>query len=239
MMPNWFLEPPHAWFAPSDLALETEPEQKGGGDSASLRAIGGRINRVQLGVPQTIDLLATWPSNERLEAEIATASDRFNFYCVRLACSFVPDRGCHFINARLEVGLSSTGADTFDAPIALDLFPRDVAVKRSFSRSFGLKGGLKFAFAELSGEAGQKEEAIHYEPALTAAGLLTDSPSWLFGATATTELAGIRELFLLIKKAKNQDLSAQFRLGVEIETAWGLRRYSKERLLETAYLLKP
>jgi hypothetical protein len=238
-MPNWFVEPPRAWFASSDLNLEAEIEQKGGGDSASLRAIGGRINRVQLGVPQTIDMLATWPSTERLEAEIASAADQFNFYCVRLACSFIPDRGCQFVNARLEVALSNAGAGTLDSPIALDLFPRDVAVKRSFSRSFGLKGGLKFAFAEVSGEATQKGETIQYEPALTGAGLLTDSPSWTFGVTTSTGLAGISELFLLIKNAKNCDLAAQFTVGAEVQTAWGLFRYSKERLLEAAYSLRP
>jgi hypothetical protein len=67
----------------------------------------------------------------------------------------------------------------------------------------------------------------------------TDSPSWIFGATASTGLAGIRELFLLIKKTKSRDLAAQFRLGAEVQTAWGLRRYSNERLLDPAYPLKP
>ena len=238
-MPNWFVDPPRAWFDPSDLTLEMGSEQKGGGDSASLPAIAGRINRVQLGVPQTIDLLTTWPSNERLEAEIAAAADRFNFYCVRLACSFIPDRGCQFISARLEVRLLNVGAGTFDSPIALDLFPRDVAVKRSFSRSFALKGGLKFAFGEVSSEAAQKEDAIQYEPTLTGAGLLTDSPSWIFGVAASTRLTGIRELFILVKKPTNRDLTAQFTLGAEVQTAWGLHRYSSERLLETAYPHKP
>jgi len=236
-MTNWFAEPPRTWLTASALNLEDEGEQKGAGESASLRALGGRINRVQLGVPQTIDILATWPSTERVEAEVAVAGDSFDFYSVRIACSFIPDRGCQFVHARLAIALSEVGSEDVDGPIALDLFPREVSIKRAFSRSYGLKGGLKFSFVELSTDAGQKEEVIRYEPALTGAGLLTDSPSWTFDATSSTGLVGISELFLLIKKSKGRDLTAQFALGAEVQTAWGLRRYSKERLLETAYLL--
>jgi hypothetical protein len=237
-MPNWFAEPPRAWLVASALDLEDQGEQKGTGESASLRALGGRTNRVQLGVPQAIDVLATWPSTERLEAEIAAARHRFDFYSVRIACSFIPDRGCHFVSARLGITLSEARTEDVDAPIALDLFPREVSVKRAFSRSYGLKGGLKFSFLEVSADVRQEEEAIRYEPALTGAGLLTDSPSWMFDATGSTGLAGISELFLLIKKSKGRGLTAQFALGAELQTAWGLRRYSKERLLEAAYPLK-
>jgi hypothetical protein len=134
--------------------------------------------------------------------------------------------------------LSEEGTGDVDGPIALDLFPREVSVKRAFSRSFGLKGGLKFSFIELSADVGQKEEAISYEPALTGAGLLTDAPSWTFNTTASTGLAGVSELFLLVKKNKGRCLTAQFALGAEVRTTWGLRRYSNERLVEAAYPLK-
>lgn len=237
-MPTWFAEPPRSWLTTSALDLEDESEQKGTGESASLRALGGRSNRVQLGIPQTIDVLAGWPSSERIAAEVALSRDRFDFYSVRVACSFIPDRGCRFVHARLALTLSELGTEGLGGAIALDLFPREVSVRRAVSRSYGLKGGLKFSFLELSADVGQKEEAIHYQPVLTGAGLLTDSPSWTFDATGSSGLAGITELFLLIKKNKQSSLTAQFAIGAEVQTAWGLRHYSKDRLLEVGYSLQ-
>jgi hypothetical protein len=233
-MQNLYAEPAHAWLAPSDLYLETQGEQKAGGDTATLRALRGRKNRVQLGVPQTTDVLAAWPANERLEAEIAAAKNHFDFYCVHIACSFIPDRGCHFVHVQLDVTLTDG-----DAAIAVDLFPREVSVKRAFSRKFGLKGGLKLSFIELSADAERKAEAVRYEPTLTCAGLLTSAPSWTFNAAGADKLTGVSELFLLVKKPKNRPLAAQFTLGAEVETAWGLLRYSNDRLLEAAYQLTP
>lgn len=238
-MPNWLAEPPRDWLPAAALDLEDQGEQKAAGDSADLQALHGRINKVQLGVPRTIDMLETWPSTERLTAEIAAIRERCDLYSVRVACSFIPDRGCRFVHARLAITLCEEGATgPKDGPITLDLFPREVTVKRTFSRSYGLKGGLKLSFLELSADAVQKEEGLEYDPAVIGAGLLTDSPSWTFDASGSAGLIGIRELFLLIQKSKGSNLMAQFAVGAEVRTAWGLRRYSKKTLLKTAHILQ-
>ena len=237
-MENWFASPVSEWFAPSDLHLEVQGKQKAAGSSAEIQALGHRKNRVQIGVPQTIDTVATWPLNERLVAEMAAAQDRYDFYCVRTACSFIPDRGCRFMHARLDITLSDAITSAVDGPITMDLFPREIRVKQTYSRSFGIKAGLKLAFIEMSSDSGRKDDVIRYDPSV-GAGLLTGTPIWTFSANNSTALEGTTELFLLLKKIKGRVITAQFVMNAEVETLWGLFRYSKERLLETEYALSP
>src|SRR5207248_5695688 len=140
-----------------------------------------------------------WPGDEGLLADAAQMKDAFDFYAVRLACSFVADRGCKFTWVRMAATLT---VDAGDTPVAFDLFPRDVGDTRTFKRSYGVSPKLKFAFVEAGAELAHEEEVLRYEPALTAAGLLTDEPVWTFEATRRAGLAGSRELFLLAKKPR-------------------------------------
>lgn len=240
-MPDWFAEPPGMWLKPVELDMVEIKEQKSAGDTAIVSTIRNRVNKVQLGVPQTIDVLSNWPTSGAVDNEISAASARFAFYCVRLACSFIPDRGCEFRHARVRVMLANSGSGgaAVDSPVAIDLFPRNVDIKRSYSRSYGLKGGLKLHFGEASVDTSRKEEIIHYEPAVSGAGLLTSVPNWVFSSTSAQDISGIKELFLLIKKPKGGELTAELSVDAEIQTAWGLVRYSRNNLLEAAYRLAP
>jgi hypothetical protein len=225
----------------ADVQLEPAPDaQHKGIDDGVLRALGGKRNRIQIGVPQTVDVLASWPGGERLLGEAERMHDEFDFYAVRLACSFVPDRGCRFTWARMAAALIVDEGAT--PPIAFDLFPRDVGDTRTFKRSYGVNPRLKFAFAEVGAEIGGEEEVLRYEPQLTVAGLLTSEPVWTFDSTRRTGLAGSRELFLLTKKPRGTTLRARFALGAEVRTYAGripLRRASDDDLLAREYELRP
>jgi hypothetical protein len=224
----------------ADVPLVAAPSAPHKGlDDGVLRTLGGKRNRVQIGVPQIVDVLGRWPGDERLLDEAAEMKDEFDFYAVRLACSFVPDRGCRFTWVRMAATLS---VDRGATPVAFDLFPRDVGDTRTFKRSYGVSPKLKFAFAEAGAELSREEDVLRYEPALTAAGLLTDEPVWTFEATQRAGLAGSRELFLLAKKPRGARLNARFAVGAEVQTYAGripLRRAQDDELLARDYELRP
>jgi hypothetical protein len=224
-----------------DVVLEpVEDALHKGVDDDVLRAFGGKKNRIQIGVPQTVDVLARWPGDQGLQADADLMRDDFDFYAIRLACSFVPDRGCKFLWARMTATLASD--DAAAVPIAFDLFPRDIGDVRTFKRTYGVSPKLKFAFAEVGAEAGHEEEVLRYEPQLTVAGLLTGEPTWTFEATGRTGLAGSRELFMLAKKPHGSTLRARFSVGAEVQTYAGripLIRARDDDVLARAYELRP
>ena len=112
--------------------------------------------------------------------------------------------------------------------------------KRTFKRSYNVTPSAKFAFFELSAGGSSEEEHIRYEPRLTAAGLLTDLPTWTFDALDRSGLVGSSELFLLAKKPKGQKLEARFKVAAEVATLLGrvpLRRYRDPELLDRLFPL--
>src|SRR4051794_9783555 len=143
---------------------------------AAIETMRERHNAVKLGVADPVKL-DHWPADERLDAEIEEQLDRFEFDCVRLAFSFVPDRGCRFVWGRLTAEL--TGApEPGEAPVAFDLFPREVNERLTVKRSYNLTPKLTFAFGEVAAGAASESESIRYEPRLSVAGLLTDDVTW-------------------------------------------------------------
>jgi len=218
-----------------------EIEHKGFSAQASLRTVRGRTNRVQIGASDPISVLDSWPAGKQLADEIAAQRDSFDFCSLRLGCSFVPDRGCRFTWLRVSAELRTAGVESEGAQsVAFDLFPRDVLEKRTYKRSYNVTPSAKFAFLELSAGRSSEEEHIRYEPRLTAAGLLTDLPTWTFDALDRSGLVGSSELFLLAKKPKGQKLEARFKVAAEVATLLGrvpLRRYRDPELLDKLFPL--
>lgn len=229
-----------------DIVLEPDESanHKGPSRDAVIRTLRGRENRVQIGVPQTTDILKTWPSTERLSEEIEAARGDFEFYAVRLACSFVPDRGCRFRRGRLGLQLveSRTSGTGRTEPVAVDMFPAAENHERRYSRSFKVTAGIKWMFAEAQAERGGQNDVLIYEPRIIASGLLTASPSWTFEGSAQNGISGIKELFLLVKKRRDHALRCRFGVSAEVQTALGLiplRRYAQPMLLSATYELRP
>lgn len=223
-----------------EVQLEPAPdvEHKGMAAHASIETVRDKHNAVQLGVADPIPLLENWPADERLEAEIEAQLDRFDFSCVRLSLSFVPDRGCRFVWGRLHAEL--TGAHDGDVPVAFDLFPRDVNEKRTFKRSYALTPKLTFAFGEVGASASSESEMIRYEPRLSVAGLLTDAVTWTFDALDRSGLVGSSELFLVLKHPRDTPVDCRFVFAADVATYLGrvrLRRYDNPELLDRRHRL--
>jgi len=200
-----------------------QPVHKGANSSSAADSLSRASNRVQIGVPQTLDIMLAWPESARLASEIASTVRQFDFYAVRLACSFLPDRSCRFVWARMMIDLvgRSMGSKPSSAAIVMDLFPRDVGVERKYKRAYSINPRLKYAFVEAAAELKSETEAVSYEPQLTAAGLLTGSPSWTFESTGRSGIAGSRELFMILKKPKGTDVQARFVVSADIQTLFG------------------
>lgn len=221
-----------------------EEEQKGLLTPGEITTFRGHKNRVLMGVPQTIDIVDSWPANESLAPEIAAFKGRWDFYSVRMACSFVPDRSCRFAWARLGVELIMRDDYSLDEPtvLAFDLFPREILRMQTYKRSFSVTPSFKFAFASAELAVDHSSELLTYQPATASSGLLTDTPAWTFTPPAQSGLSGDRELFLLVKKPKGESVEATFTIGAEVRTALGpvqVRRYGDDDLMKRTYKLLP
>lgn len=222
-----------------ELKPASEAEHKGLAARAAIDTVRDKRNTVQLGVADAIPLLDDWPADERIEAEIEAQLNRFDFSCVRLSLSFVPDRGCRFVWGRLHAELASDGEDG-DAPVAFDLFPREVNEKRTYKRSYALTPKLTFAFGEVGVGATSESETIRYEPRLSVAGLLTDAVTWTFDSLDRSGLVGSSELFLVLKHPRDTPVDCRFVVAADVTTHLGrvrLRRYSNLELLERRHRL--
>jgi hypothetical protein len=216
-------------------------ERKGLAVRGAVRTLRNKRNTVQLGVSDPVPLLERWPTDARLAEEIEAQRHRFDFSCIRLGLSFVPDRGCRFMWGRLVAELAARGSVAeLGPPVAFDLFPREIAEKRTFKRSYSVTPKLTLAFAEVGASATTEQEAIRYEPRLTAAGLLTDVPTWTFDALDRSGLVGSKELFLVLKRERGSGIEARFRISAEVTTLLGripLRRYTEPDVVERTYVI--
>lgn len=225
-----------------DVALDPaeEVEHKGLVDRGAVETVRGKRNRVQLGVDDAVAVLEGWPTGTPLEPQIKAQLEQWDFTCVRLACSFVPDRGCRFVWVRVLAQLTASPPADAGAPVAFDLFPRAVDEKRTLARTYSLTPKLSLAFAEVGAGATDKQETIRYEPRLAVAGLLTDAPTWDFHGLDRSGLVGSRELFMVLKAPKGAGVEAGFTLSAEVETRFRrvpLRRYREPKLAPQRYLL--
>lgn len=236
--------PPGDQTSPAlELALEPaeDAEHKGLDEEPILRTLRGRSNRVQIGVPQTIDLLDGWPHGAWMAPEVDTARHDYDFLCTRMAVTFLPDRGCRFIWARLTATLAAESA-LGAPPIAVDMFPRQIAGQQEYRRAFKISGGMQLGFAEISADGETEKTGLAYTAQLAGGGLLTDTPSWTFESGSRQGVLGMTELFLVVKREKRRELSVRFNIAAEVQTQIGrirLRTYRDVDRDERSYVLMP
>ena len=221
------------------LEIDLDPEEagihKGGSSDRAISTLSGRCNRVQIGAADPVLLAANWSRNEDLDVEIRSLLDRYDVYSARFAFSFLADRGCRFIWARVGARFSprlNAGKNT-DC-IVLDLFPREVTQAKKLKRTFGITPKLKLSFFEVGLKTETTDEELYYKPSMTSAGLLTDSPSWTFTSVDKRGLVATNEIFLLLRVHKGAGLVARFVVGGEVQTAFGpipLLKYRDPKLM--------
>ncbi len=200
-------------------------EQRSQRAHEEIRTLLGRRNKVSVGVPIVVELSVLMQAGELLH-EARSLLERYDFFLVRFACSFLPDTGCRFTWARFGIALTAkdiAGVEVPDHPFAYDLFPREIHQFRKRVRGIKLTPSLKLDFGPATvveaeaGEVTRSEEYLDYEPEIVAFGLLDSDFAWDFRATKGKSVMGSSDLFALITKPKGTHVFAQFELGAEVE----------------------
>lgn len=178
-------------------------------------------------IPLTLDEFLK-VSKRRSRAEIERQMKKYEFFPVRLACSFDPAGGCRFHSARFDISLQTTPISPNSATqpsqeqaIAYDLAPLKCEDNRDITEEkegFGVKLGsdsLPIVFT-----APSRQQSITYvsnASYVEAINLQGSQPGWKFARTFTHEISGVQELFMLIRKPKETQVKATFSLTVHIQ----------------------
>ncbi|GAB9084605.1 hypothetical protein [Bradyrhizobium diazoefficiens] len=213
---------------------------KGLASDEARKEMDAKNNRLQIGIPQVIDLqkLAAAPGEKAFDFTAFNA----DFRLVRLACGFLPDKGCRYVWARLSIDLVGLGDNQNEQVIAFDMFPLNVERQTTVKRGYEIAPTLKLSFGEAALKASRSDETIVYEPQLSGAGLLTSQPSWTFKSNDRDGLLGSRELFLVVKLPKGKRCGARFGIAAESQGRFGpipLRRVGEVGAPRDLIELKP
>src|SRR5262245_26714292 len=88
------------FLANLDVGEDQLTQVRGLRSHEEIKTLSGRRNRVSVGNP------VIWPpripASTHLSADINEMLLRYHFYCVRFACSFLPDKDCRFTWAQFS-----------------------------------------------------------------------------------------------------------------------------------------
>ncbi len=162
---------------------------------------GNAKNRFSIGNPVSISLEEFQRiSGFSLPAQSPLQRDRYVYCAFFLACSFVPDTGYYFHNARFEVALQTLDADG-------QIINREEQEQALAYSLFSLKGEAS------SGHTARQETP----PPPTAFGLLEPCPGWQFTRTPSCEINGYYSLYLLIRQPIGTRVQATFSLTADLQ----------------------
>jgi hypothetical protein len=168
-------------------------------------------------------------SGKPLPVDIKRQMKLYEFYRVRLTCSFIAGTGCRFHDARFALDLHTIPANPnpsaqaiTDYAIAYDLFPLRVEDEYKVN----IKRGITPQFSSTSNPASPAISLFHYEGTeeyitykghIEAFDMQGTHPAWSFARTPTHEIAGSYELFLFIRKPKGTLVKATLSLTVHVQ----------------------
>ena len=163
-----------------------------------------------------------------IKSEIKRQAKTYEFFPVRLACSFDPADGCRFHSARFDISLQTTPISPGSATqpsqeqaIAYDLAPLKCEDNRETTKTktgWGIKvGGDSFPFGVTTPSRQQSTTYGSNTSYVEAINLQGSQPGWKFARTLTHEISGVQELFMLIRKSKGTQVKATFSLTVQVQ----------------------
>jgi hypothetical protein len=194
-----------------------------GPDGEKLFEFAGRVSTLRIGRAYAAVVSGAQLSEMGVSVDPRALPHDEEIVNIRFACSFLPDRRCRFVWARLGVKLRSVGPSGRRAPATIiDMFPREVGSPISVNRSYTVKASLKLAFVEAALDGGIANDGIAYSPSIYASGLLSDSATWTFQAARPPWLSGVRELFLLVRLPKGSGLELNYSASAEVRTSFGV-----------------
>ena len=146
---------------------------------------------------------------QSLPAELALLLRKADFYLLRLACSFRPERDSHVGWARFTAYLrAKTGQEQ---PTAFDVYPREIYDETKTDVKIKISPSLKFAAFEgtaVEGGLGEVITTIEFsklEPVVIGFGVQESAPNWDFEKHETQPLRGCKFGYLIVKKPRSAE----------------------------------
>lgn len=198
-------------------------KQKKSKSSGEIRTLSGKKNLISVGEPEVFNLIELLEEKKtEVPAEVKLMLDEYDFYQVRLACTFKPDKGCKFVWSRFGMSLTvHNGVSKAEskAPVVQDIFPKEVFKEIKINRNFSIGPKFNYSFFEIGVTSESEQEYIRYEPEIVSFGLLQSNPCWNFTASKAKDfIAGDKELFMILKTPKGIGVEAEFVFGAEVHS---------------------
>jgi hypothetical protein len=119
------------------------------------------------------------------------------YMLIRLSYSLTPPNHHEIRDAQLSANLACHGAGS--APVAFDLFPREVTEESKTDVKVNVKPSLKLE--ELEASVGSVEATIHIprvEPVMTTSGIGGPNPTWFFRSHRRHPIIGSRMVYAIV-----------------------------------------
>jgi hypothetical protein len=193
-----------------------------------IKTLLGKKNRLSIGIPEVCNLVELLKEREaQVSSEVKLMLNEYDFYQVRFACTFKPDKDCKFVWARFGVRLSEAGAEgksVSELPVAHDMYPREIWEEVRVKRNFSIGPNFKYKdFIQFGAVVGSEQEFIRYEPEIISYGLLQPDPCWNFRKSRAKDfIIGAKELFMILKAPKGMRVEVKFDFGAEVHTFLGI-----------------
>lgn len=199
-------------------------------DAKELKKLRGDM--IEIGEPQSWNLVGLCnQKGTSLPPDIMMMLSEFDFWLVEFACSFLPAPDHQISWARFMAKLGPIGNQP--SPIAYDLYPKEIADEiRTKCR---IRLGLDLKFLEVAQvqlpDYIREIEFTKLEPTISAAGLLTSTPSWDFRKTKGGDVRGVKALFVIIKNplVAQDGIKVSFAIQASVDTRFGLLPCSAKR----------
>jgi hypothetical protein len=229
------------------LSEHTLHERKQMKSPTEIKTLSGKKNMLMLGEPEVLNLPELMKAKgAKIPGDIKLMLDDYDFYQVRVVCTFKPDKDCKFVWARLGMKLvdKKEKSEQSKLPVAYDIFPKEIFDSVTVRRNYSIGPKINYAFIEVGATAGGEQEYIKYEPEIVSYGLLQSNLYWDFSKSKAKDfILGDKELFTILKIPKGMKVEAEFIFGAEVYTFLGilpmipLRVYREDSLTGGKFLI--